>query len=99
MPKKAAKLKPIDPQPGSLTDSIIRLRVGEEHVVVKQLVHGVDDFSEDGLSAIKKKLNNAVSNTVSRIKKATEAEYSVEGAVFSTTRNRLYAAMIVTRDS
>lgn len=83
--------------PGSLTDSILRLGVGAEHAVVRYLDPGSDDLSESGISTIKTKLNNQISKTVSRVRGATNGEYSVEGAVFSTTRNRLYAAIIVTR--
>lgn len=86
-------------QPGSLTDSILRLAVGQEHAVVRYLNPNVDDLSEQGISNIKTKLNNQVSKTVSRVRGATQGTYSVEGAVFSTTRNRLYAAIIVTRDA
>lgn len=56
-----------------------------------------DDLSEGGISATKTQLNNQVSKAVSLIRDATGGTYSVEGTVFSTTRNRLYAAMIVTR--
>ena len=86
-------------QPGSLTDSVLRLAVGQEHAVIRYLDPGSDDLSEAGISTIKTKLNSQVTKTVSRVRGATQGAYSVEGAVFSTTRNRLYAAIIVTRVS
>ena len=83
--------------PGSLTDSLLRLQPGDDMVFARHLDPAAEDLSESGISATKTQLNNQVSKTVSLIRDATGGTYSVEGTVFSTTRNRLYAAMIVTR--
>lgn len=82
---------------GSLADSLLSLKPGEDMVFARHLDPAVDDMSEAGLSAVKTQLNNQVSKAVSLIRAATEGSYSVEGTIFSTTRNRLYAAVVVTR--
>lgn len=97
MKPNARQKAPLVTQPGSLTDSILRLPVGGEHAVVRFLDPANDDLSEAGISTIKTRLNSQVSGAVVRLRSATDAQFSVEGAVFSTTRNRLYAAIIVTR--
>lgn len=84
---------------GSLTDILLRLQPGQEHVVVRHLNPQTDDLSEKGISTIRSKLNSTVSKTLWLLRQSGNGNYSVESVVFSTTRNRMYAALVITRDA
>lgn len=90
--------KPADaePQDGSLVHTLLRMPIMGEHAVIEHL-DPHEALTPEALSQIKSRINSKVTKAISRVKKAIEAEYQVEGAVFSTTRNRLYATIIVTR--
>jgi hypothetical protein len=89
--------KTITTKAGSLVTALLSLEPLAEHAVVRYLDPEVDDLSPEGISAIKSKINADITKATSRIKGIVEAEYQVESAVFNTTRNRWYAAAIVTR--
>lgn len=86
----------IEPQDGSLVHTLLRMPIMGEHAVIEHL-DPHESLTPEVLSRIKSSINSKVTKAISRVKKAIDAEYQVEGAVFSTTRNRLYAAIIVTR--
>lgn len=87
-------------RPGSLTDSLLALDLGQEHAITRYLDPAVDDVSEEGLSAAKTRLTSTASKTITRIKQTyPKLDYQTESAIVITTRNRIYAAVIVTRTS
>lgn len=97
MPRKAPQPALPTPQAGTLTDSILRLEVGDEYAAVRYLNPESDKLDHDSISGYKTRMNNTVSGVAARISRATGRKYQTEGAVYCTTRNRLYATIIVTR--
>lgn len=85
-------------RPGSLTDRLLALEVGQEHSMTVYLDPSQDDVSEEGLSAAKTKLTNTASKTIARIKQTyPKMDFQTESAVIVTSRNRIYAIVLVTR--
>lgn len=87
-------------KPGSMTDILLALDVGSEHAVVRYLDPAEDNVSEAGLSEAKTKISTSLSKTITRIKQTYPAlDYQTESAVVVSSRNRIYAMVIVTRIS
>lgn len=97
MTRKTTKPALPEPQSGTLTDAILRLEIGQEHAVVRYMNPETDALDHDSISDYKTRMNNTASGVAARISKATGRKYQTEGAVYCTTRNRLYATIIVTR--
>ena len=97
MPRKTSKQMLPEPQSGTLTDAILRLEVGGEYATVRYLNPDSDPLDHESISNYKTKMSNTVSGVAARITKATGRKYQIEGAVFCTTRNRLYSTIIITR--
>lgn len=83
-------------QPGSMTDRLARLEVGDCESRVVAISHKAS--SADDLSRAKRSLVSLTTPTVARVlERFPERRFEIDSGVLVTTGNRIYSSIIVTR--
>lgn len=94
--KKTTERAPRELQPGSLTDRLARLEVGEYDSRVTLIPSRFS--TPDDLSKAKRSLVSTTTPTVARVlERFPDRRFEVDSGVLVTTANRIYSTIVITR--